>query len=138
MGESAPNFDMTLLHRGEVKDTNLTNMRGKPVVLEFWATWCTGCQQFTPSLNQLHARYGDRVNFVAVSAEPIDLLKQDATKTGKTFPVAHDPNEFGHDEFFIRSYPTFIIIDQQHKVRKILSGPMRPGDLEAAIKAVSP
>jgi thiol-disulfide isomerase/thioredoxin len=44
-----------------------TVLRGKPTVLEFWATWCGNCKQLEPALRAAHAQYGDRVQFIAIA-----------------------------------------------------------------------
>jgi thiol-disulfide isomerase/thioredoxin len=136
MGEQAPGLQLIMLKDGAEQPSNLNNLRGKPVVLEFWATWCQACQQLTPTLNALKQRHGDKLHILAVSGEPIPLLLKDFKATGKQYTVAQDPEELGHDDFFVRSYPLIYILDREHKVRKVLTGYSSPADIEAAVQAV--
>ncbi|MCB2205870.1 TlpA family protein disulfide reductase [bacterium] len=56
---------------------------GKPVLLEFWATWCKPCMHAVPHLNELQKEFGDRVQFVAISQERAST----AAKTLKKHPM---------------------------------------------------
>jgi thiol-disulfide isomerase/thioredoxin len=45
----------------------IDHTRGKPAIIEFWATWCELCERLQPQLDRIHAQYGERVNVVAVA-----------------------------------------------------------------------
>jgi len=66
IGRPAPDFTLTMLDGGVQR---LRDLKGTPVLLEFWAPWCSGCLQNIPALKQLHAEYGSRILFIAASAE---------------------------------------------------------------------
>lgn len=65
----APDFTLPLFNGGTL---TLRNLRGKPVVLNFWASWCVPCREETPLLVRLHKRYGPRIVFVGVNVEDED------------------------------------------------------------------
>jgi thiol-disulfide isomerase/thioredoxin len=137
MGLQAPELSVvTLTAQGDERPTTLHNLRGKPVVLEFWATWCQPCQRLSPALNALKQTHGDRLHVLAVSAEDIATLRRDLQVSGKQYTVAHDPEEAAHDDFFVKAYPLIYILDSQHRVRKILNSATTPEELDAAVKAV--
>ncbi|HBE06409.1 MAG TPA: TlpA family protein disulfide reductase, partial [Firmicutes bacterium] len=46
----------------------LESLRGKPVFLNFWATWCGPCREELPDLQQMYLKYGDRIQFFTISA----------------------------------------------------------------------
>ena len=68
IGNAAPDFTLTDSQHTIV----LSRLRGKPVVLNFWATWCPPCVEEMPSLVELQKRLGDKVTVLAVSEDADD------------------------------------------------------------------
>ncbi len=68
IGNAAPDFTITDSQR----TVTLSQLRGKPVVLNFWATWCPPCVEEMPSLVQLQKQMGDKVTILAVSEDADD------------------------------------------------------------------
>jgi peroxiredoxin len=64
VGASAPDFTVKML---DGKDLNLANLRGKFVLLDFWATWCAPCVAEVPNLKAVHDRFSGDPRFVLVS-----------------------------------------------------------------------
>ncbi len=121
-GTPAPDF--TLPDRNN-KDLTLSSLRGKPVVLGFWTTYCEGCLSEMDRLRQLFDRFGDRVRFVSVSADKYHTtmlyfinLKKEYTWTfvniGEHSGVLRD--------YDVRSYPLFVLIDGEGRIRKYPAG----------------
>ena len=65
LGTAAPAAAVEDLDGNPVQLLDL--IKGKPALLEFWATWCEQCEQLQPQMDQVQARYGDRLNVVAVA-----------------------------------------------------------------------
>ena len=96
---------------------NFNEFKGKPIVLNFWATWCPGCRAEIPQLRKLRQQFKDEVYFIAVSNEMYDVIK-----TSGEF----DENDF---IYFTQNYPiqlqfsvyptTFIIDSDFNVVNKI-------------------
>jgi cytochrome c biogenesis protein CcmG/thiol:disulfide interchange protein DsbE len=63
---TAPGFSLPVLGGGELA---LEQLRGQPVILDFWATWCAPCVHQIPVLNAFHQRYGDRVAVLGISVD---------------------------------------------------------------------
>lgn len=62
-----------------IKDLNgnivdLSKLSGKPLIINFWGTWCGPCREELPGFEKVKEAYGDRVNFVMVSDEPLDKI----------------------------------------------------------------
>ncbi len=92
----------------------IRNRHGKPLVLNFWATWCTPCMEEMPHLVELHERYKEKVDFMAVSADSF---------TGTTDKVPDVMNKLN------MSFPTKILkVENQNKAIETLD-PEWGGDL---------
>jgi thiol-disulfide isomerase/thioredoxin len=130
-GQNAPDFTMTMLDGSEL---TLKELRGKPVLLEFWAPWCTGCLYNIPPLKQLHARYGEAVAFVAPSSET-------GRQTVGQFVADHDipyPVGFANRQLLadyrISGIPVTILIDAEGMVSYHHTGQLSAPRLEELIK----
>ena len=93
-GEPAPGFRLPTL-RGDVVD--LQSLRGKVVVVNFWATWCPPCVEEMPSLEKLHRTLGpEGLVVLGVSVDEDEAaLRAFVTKAGVTFPILRDPGGAG-------------------------------------------
>lgn len=87
VGTPAPNFSVQTL---DGRTLNLTSLRGKVILLHFWATWCPPCREELPLLEQFYTQHRqDGLEIIAVSMEdPVDLNKVRTFARGYTFPVA--------------------------------------------------
>ena len=61
---------------------------GKPAIFQFWATWCKDCEALEPAMNAAHAKYGDEVNFIAVSVA-VNQTKRSIKRHLEKSPVPH-------------------------------------------------
>ena len=95
------------------KSYSLSQMLDKPVVLNFWASWCPPCKSEMPDFEKLYAIYGERVNFVMVS---VDDTMADATAfiegTSYTFPYYHDNTGYGSYLYNVTSIPRTYFISK--------------------------
>jgi peroxiredoxin len=112
---AAPDFTLPLMGGGQVK---LSDLRGKAVFVNFWATWCPPCRAEMPSMNRLYDEFKDRgLEFIAVDMQekPEDVEKFVADG-GYTFPVALDQRGSTSMIYGIQSIPTTFIIDKEGNV----------------------
>jgi thiol-disulfide isomerase/thioredoxin len=117
-----------------------------PVFLEVFATWCPHCQREVSVIHPLFAKYGSKVQFVAVSGSPYGLdgsspenqadVLQFVQKLGVQYPVAFDPDLKVANAYLQGGYPTIVMIDAQKKIRFLRDGEVSPADLEAGIQAL--
>ncbi|HAH95970.1 MAG TPA: hypothetical protein DCL69_03595 [Firmicutes bacterium] len=114
----------------------LESLRGKPVFLNFWATWCGPCREELPDLQQMYLKYGDRIQFFTISAESANTVRKFMGKNAYTFPVFLDVNEKLNNEHKIRAIPTTMILDTEGRVRESHIGTMSAEQMEAFILAV--
>jgi thiol-disulfide isomerase/thioredoxin len=97
----------------------LSDFRGKLVVLNLWATWCEQCLREMPSLDRLQAHFGDRIAVLAISEDRggAKIVEPFMAKLGlKSVKVYVDPkSEVGH-AFDVQGLPTSFLIDHDGKV----------------------
>jgi cytochrome c biogenesis protein CcmG/thiol:disulfide interchange protein DsbE len=116
-GKEVPDFALPLA--APAKPTRMSELRGKVVILDFWATWCEPCQVSMPRLEQIYQKYKAKGLVVIGVAEDAPETKAQIPATVKrlkvTYPIAAaldmDPkiaNVFGHD-----GIPALFLIDQQ-------------------------
>jgi peroxiredoxin len=120
-GTTAHDFEFTL----DGKPTHLSDLRGKVVVLNFWATWCPPCVDETPSLNSLQtqiAAQGGVVLGISLD-EDASAYEQFLKDNHVDFPTYRDPTKKIALDYGTRMYPETYLIDRQGKIaRKIIGG----------------
>lgn len=118
VAELAPPFDLGRSDGGGRVTSD--ELRGKPVVLTFWATWCPACRDELPELEALHRRAGQDIHVIAVSQEAPRTVLAYAHKTGLTLPLYSGASIFA--AYGVDTLPTTIVIDENGFVRAELSG----------------
>jgi thiol-disulfide isomerase/thioredoxin len=98
-------------------DVNAALPPRRPVLLFFWATWCTFCKFAVPELMALERERGIQV--LSITDENSDTIKQFLGGWGKPFPqlVALDPERKVNEAFEVEGYPTFLLVDERGRVR---------------------
>jgi len=114
VGKLAPDFALRDLDGHEVR---LSALRGKSVLLDFWATWCKPCQNALPVIEMLHR--GLRENGLAVLTvddEPPEISGSFLKRFGYTIPTLTDPNKETANLYHVFGIPTLILIDREGKI----------------------
>lgn len=119
----APDFSLPQLN-GEL--LSLSNFKGKPVIINFWASWCPPCRRELPALQAAYASYSDKTGFVAVNVkEEAGAVSAFATEMGLTFPVALDADGMVSDAAYeVRGLPTTLFVDARGVVAARHVGPL--------------
>jgi len=97
-------------------------LRGEPVVLEFWATWCNPCRETADTLESLQETFGDRVRFVGISRESTEKLKTHFRDKKPGYTIARDLHDSAHEALFISGYPTVVVLDREGRVVEYFDG----------------
>ena len=131
---SKPAAEFTLaLNSGN--EMSLSDLRGKVVLVDFWASWCTPCRQEAPVLSRVYLEYaGQPVEFVGVNIwdrnqDALDFLEAFET----TYPNGVDEAGSIAIDYGVRGIPEKLFIDQEGVVRQKFVGPMQADALRAAI-----
>jgi peroxiredoxin len=120
-GERAPLFDSTT---ADGEDFTLLALRGRPVVLNFWATWCAPCAVEMPELQRVQDAYGDAVTVAGVNTgEGPDAIRGWAEARGLRFPLVLDEAGQIAAQYQLRGQPTTFILDANGIVTEIIYGP---------------
>lgn len=135
---AAPDFTMTDKDGNEVK---LSNFAGKPIVLNFWASWCGPCQMEMPDFEEMYATYGHEVNFVMVnmtdgSQETVESATAFIMEKGYTFPVYYDTKMEGAYFYSVYSLPMTYFIDVNGNVVGSNRGMISGENLQKGIEAI--
>jgi thiol-disulfide isomerase/thioredoxin len=101
----------------------LQTLRGRVVLLDFWATWCGPCRAMSSNLGGLQARYGARgLSVVGLSTEDVQRVTSFARRTSMPYPVGSDQNAETTRSYGIVSLPTVVVIDKHGVVRDLAIG----------------
>ena len=89
-GDPAPDVTFALLDGGSLR---LGDLRGTPVVVNFWAAWCPPCVSEMPDFEVVHQEVGDDVTFVGIDVrESVDAARELVEETGVTYTIGRDPS----------------------------------------------
>jgi len=128
--KQASDFTVSLLSGDTLK---LAGQRGKPVLINFWATWCAPCREEMPAMERLYLRHRQR-GFVllAVSVDSdASLVKPFLEKHKLTFPVTLDAKMDLANAYGVRALPASFVVDRNGYLTAVALGP-RAWDNKAA------
>lgn len=110
---TAPNFTVYDL---DGKEVNLTDFLGKPIIVNFWASWCSPCQMEMPDFDEAYQNYNGEIEFLMVnmtdgSRETLEKASSFIDEKGYTFPVYYDTQYSAAITYSVSSLPTTYFIN---------------------------
>jgi len=133
VGDTAPDFVLPQLGGGEVR---LWDLRGKPVFINFWASWCGPCRQEMPEIEKLYRAEGESVHFLAVNVEePPQVAEGFVREIGFSVPVLLDvEGRVFYEEWGMRAFPTSVFLDARGRVCARIEGAISGSLMRAAVE----
>ncbi len=128
----APDFKLQDLNG---KTVQLSDFKGKPVLLEFWATWCQPCRDSIPGMEKLHRDYaGKGLVLLAVSVDgAVEELRAFQKERGMTYTVLMGTEDVA-SRYGVRSIPLTIMLDKSGKIQRRWLGAGNEEDIENTVK----
>lgn len=114
----------------------LSDFAGKPLVVNFWASWCPACVAEMPDFEEVHTRLGDEVAFLGLNMQETDAAaaRDLVERTGITYPLGSDPDGAIFSLFGGIAMPTTVLLDEQGVVAATHPGALFADQLEVLIR----
>ncbi|MFN8481616.1 MAG: redoxin domain-containing protein [Anaerolineae bacterium] len=121
LGQPAPDF---ALQTPDGQTIRLSDLKGRPVLVNFWATWCAPCAIEMPALEETYRKYKDQglVVLAVNQAEGADTVSQYMREHGLTFPAVLDKDTSIAQLYRVTGYPTTWIVDRQGNLQQLRRG----------------
>ncbi|MGD8813576.1 MAG: TlpA disulfide reductase family protein [Anaerolineales bacterium] len=134
-GFAAPDFTLEALHGGEI---TLSDLRGKAVILNLWASWCLPCRAEMPAIQRVYEKHRDRgLEILAIHATYQDTRASAQAFIDEhdlTFPILLDTTGEVASLYHLRALPTTFFIDRQGIIQQVIvGGPMSEATLHVAV-----
>lgn len=138
--ETPAAVDFTVTDR-EGNTVKLSEFFGKPIIINFWATWCGPCKSELPVFDEAYKKYGEDVTFLMVNLtdgyrDTVEAVKAFIEDTGYTFPVYFDTEYSGAYAYRVSSIPLTVLIDAKGYVYQSHVGAMNKSILEGYITGI--
>lgn len=129
-GQAPPPLGATPVMGSDPVD--LAQLRGRVVVVDFWASWCGPCRAMMPVLNRLSQRYAAQgLTVIGLTDEAPSIARQVGSSMGIRYTLATSDVAMG--SYRVDSLPTMVMIDRSGRVREVTVGMESPRELESTI-----
>jgi len=127
----APQLPSQVLNGPKV---DLASLRGKPALVNFWASWCTPCRQEAPELKRFDDTLGNKASLVGVDwNDSTDNAKKFIADSGWRYPVLRDGSQQVGYAYGIKGLPTTFVLNPQGQIVETLHGPQTAAKLRQAL-----
>ena len=135
VGNPAPDFSLKSLDGSSVR---LSELRGKPVIVNFWATWCPSCKEEMPVLQAAYEKYRDQgYEFLGVDLNEDGGTVQDfVQKGGYNWVFLLDTSGEVSTTYRVSGIPTTYFIDREGVIQEMFIGPVSKGILETKLDGI--
>jgi len=128
--DKAPDFSLKELN-GET--ITLSQYRGeKPVILDFFATWCPNCQRDMPKLSKWYEKYSSQVEVIGINLQESEgKVKSFIDSRGISFPIVLDPGSKTASAYGVRYTNLHVLIDKDGNIVREIPGDIKESDIKA-------
>jgi peroxiredoxin/outer membrane lipoprotein-sorting protein len=131
-GKEAPDFTLKTFKGATVQ---MKKLRGKVVLLSFWASWCGPCRQEMPVIEKLSHQYRDQGFLVfGVNDEDRDTIQDYIKENGYSFPTLVDEEQEAMKLYHVGAIPTTVVVDREGKIASYQVGTSSEADLRATLR----
>ncbi len=139
--EKIPAVDVTV-YDIDGNEVHLSDYFGKPIVMNFWASWCNPCQSEMPDFNEAYAELGEGVQFLMINAtdgarETVEKASKFVNDRGYTFPVFYDTDSEAVMTYGAYALPTTYFIDAEGYVVAQARGAIDKETLQRGIDMIT-
>ncbi len=140
VGHLAPDFSLQTAVGQTItlsKIVDEAGTSGKPVVLNFWASWCGPCRVEMPNLQQASVKYNGRAAFIGINqGEDLSTITDFGNEYNVTYPLLIDPDNRVNLTYEVNSLPTTVFIDQNGIVREVVIGILSEAVLQRRVESM--
>lgn len=138
VGNLAPDFELQSLEGNPIK---LSSLKGKKVILNFWASWCPPCRLEMPDMEKFYVDQKNKgIEILAVNLTTAEKSRDDVTTFMKansiTFPVVLDDKGKAGQLYNVSSIPASFIIDSQGVIQRKIVGPMTYDSMKSMLNSI--
>jgi peroxiredoxin len=133
IGQVAPDFELSTLTDERIQ---LSQLRGQPVVLNFWATWCGPCAEEMPIFQEYHQKYPEMQLLAVNAGEPLATVKEYATSHEYTFDILMDSGEGVNHTYRVIALPITYFLDVEGRIVAVQIGSMSETQFQKYLKQI--
>jgi thiol-disulfide isomerase/thioredoxin len=135
--QGATSFSLTALGEPGAK-VSLSQYPGKPVIINFWASWCSPCQKETPLLASWYKQQHGKVVLLGLDENdsPGSALAFARAK-GITYPIGFDPTTVAAGVYNVDALPQTFFLNARHQIVDHIAGPVTTADLDAGLSLMN-
>lgn len=133
VGHPAPNFELKTLD-GQV--INLSDYKGRPVLINFWATWCGPCRAEMPDFQAAATDNADKIVVIGVNntvTDAPDMVADFVDELGVTFLIVLDEEGHTTDAYRVLGLPMTVFVDSDGIINEVFTGPINKAYIESKI-----
>lgn len=141
VGSQAPPFELEQVNKNnELETVKLNDLKGKGVMLNFWATYCKPCEAEMPYMEKLYAKYKDEgIEIVGVNLDLTELVvHRFIDRYDLTFPIPQDESGQIRELYGVGPIPSTFFINSDGEVVEIVEGALSLDSIEGYLKEIQP